>query len=95
MSKALSSKAQNFKQKAGLLTRSTPIAFPFTLFQQWQQDISVSFYELTAAGLFWIFTKFPFNLCTREPFASAKVYNNLISTKFYLFFIEKKERLFV
>ena len=48
MSKALSSKAQNFKQKAGLLTRSTPIAFPFTLFQQWQQDISVSFYELTA-----------------------------------------------
>lgn len=87
MSKALSSKAQNFKQKAGLLTRSTPIAFPFTLFQQWQQDISVSFYELTAAGLFGILTQFPFNLCTREPFASAKLHKNNITSR------EDKEKI--
>jgi hypothetical protein len=67
MSKALSSKAQNFKTKGrssdSFNTDSLPIIFFLTV----AKDISVSFYELTAAGLFGIFTQFPFNLCVENP----------------------------
>jgi hypothetical protein len=43
------------------------------------KEVSVSLYELTAAGLFGILTQFPFNLCIREPFAVAKLVRKTIS----------------
>ncbi len=68
MSKALSSKAQNFKTKGrssdSFNTDSLPIVF---LKQQWQKIFRYLCYELTAAGLFGIFTQFPFNLCVENP----------------------------
>ena len=45
------------------------------------KEVSVSLYELTAAGLFGILTQFPFNLCIREPFATAKLEIKTISAK--------------
>ena len=41
MSKALSSKAQNLQQKAGLLTRSTPISLPIVLSDSGKRGIGI------------------------------------------------------